>query len=170
MHDRWTESLHARLRSLAAKHLRRERKGGVLQPTALVHETYLQMRAGRPVGWRNRTHFYAVAARTLRRILVQHARRHAAQKRGGGWRRVSLREGLLQEGGPELDLVSLDDALGKLERESPEWAHIVELRFFGGLSELEIAHELAVTERTVRRRWEAARAWLKRELSRGRVS
>jgi len=166
-HGRWTESLHARLRAVAARHLRRDRDDALLQPTAIVHETYLQLRGGRCGPWHSRTHFCAVAARQLRQVLIQHARRRKASKRGGGWRRISLREGLLQTDGPELDLIELDEVLGRLERENRPWARVVELRFFGGLSEREVAAELGVTERTVRRRWEAARAWLKRELSSG---
>jgi len=165
----WSESLYATLRSLAARHLRGERPGSTLQPTALVHEAWLRLRAGAPVEWEGRGHLLAVAARQLRLILVQHARTRNARKRGGDWGRVTLAglESGSEEPEGQVDALDLEEALVALEREEPDWVRVVELRYFGGLSELEIAAELGVTDRTVRRRWEGARAWLARELRRG---
>jgi RNA polymerase sigma factor (TIGR02999 family) len=156
------------LRRLAASALRHERPDHTLQPTALVHEAYLRL-ADEPTGrWENRSHFLAVAARAMRRILVDHARRHNAAKRGSG--AVCLHLDDLEHAAPSeadaVDLVALDDALGRLSELDPRQARIVELRFFGGLSVEETAAIIDASPRTVRRDWQFARAWLKREMAR----
>jgi len=152
------------LRRLARGYMRWERSDHTLQPTALVNEAYLRLIEGAPVSWKDRTHFFAVASQLMRRILVDHARARNAEKRMGVGRKVSLDEAL---GFPEqkgVDLLALDEALERLEERDPRQARIVEMRFFGGLSEEEIASHLGISARTVRREWSVARAWLYKEI------
>jgi RNA polymerase sigma-70 factor, ECF subfamily len=156
------------LRRVAASALRRERTDHTLQPTALVHEVYLRL-ADTPDGqWRNRAHFLAIAARAMRRVLVDHARGHNAQKRGSGETPVPLED--VDVAAPmvdlDVDLVALDEALGRLGRLDPRQARVVELRFFGGLTVEETAEVIDTSTRTVKREWQVARIWLKREMSR----
>jgi RNA polymerase sigma factor (TIGR02999 family) len=156
------------LRELARSRLRRERAGHTLQATDLVHEAYGRLADQSRVNWRGRTHFFAVAAQAMRRVLVDHARQRGRQKRGGGAQRVTL-GGVKAPPGSELDLeelISLDRALKKLAALDERDARVVELRYFGGLTTREIADFLGVSERTVRGDWAFARAWLKKELSR----
>ena len=155
------------LRQLARGYLRRERGGHTLQPTALVHEAYLRLVDDSQIRWQSRAHFYGVAARVMRRILVDHARRQAAAKRGGLARDVPLEDvGTIAapDRGDPVELVALDDALLSLGRAYPRQSEIVELRYFGGLSTREIGEVMRVTERTVQRDWDFARAWLRRAL------
>jgi RNA polymerase sigma-70 factor, ECF subfamily len=152
------------LRRLAAWHLRQERPGHTLQPTALVNELYLVLFQGEPVEWQTRAHFFAVAAQQMRRLLIDHARARHADKRGGHQIRVSITEieGLAS---PEAaDLLALDQALGRLEALEPRAARVVELRFFGGLTEKETSEVLGVSIATMKRDWTFARAWLINEL------
>jgi len=154
--DRLFTVAYAELRRLAAAHLRREEPGHTLQPTALVHEAFLRMVGGTPNA-ADRSHFASIAARVMRRVLVDHARRRRADKRGGEWFRTTLATGV---GAVELDpdeLIALDEALETLDERQRT---VVELRFFGGLEEKDIGALLGVTERTVRRDWVKARAWL----------
>ena len=156
------------LRQLARGYLRRERGGHTLQPTALVHEAYLRLVDDSQIRWQSRAHFYGVAARVMRRILVDHARRQAAAKRGGLARDVPLEDvGTIAapDHGDPVDLVALDEALLSLGRAYPRQSEIVELRYFGGLSAREIGEVMRVTERTVQRDWDFARAWLRRALN-----
>lgn len=153
-------------RALAARHLRRERKDHTLQPTALVHEAYLRLIDQTRVNWQGRTHFFAVGAQAIRRILVDHARQRKRQKRGGGAGRVRLDEDLALAPQREEELLALDEALKKLAQLDPRQAQVVEMRFFGGLSVAEVASVLGVSKRTVEGDWTMARAWLFRELSR----
>ena len=156
------------LRKLAGSALRSERADHTLQPTALVHEAYLRLAEQPADRWNDRGHFFAVAARAMRRILVDHARSRNAHKRGSGVQILAL-DGIEVAAGapePELDLVLLDTALEKLARLDPRQARIVELRFFGGLSVEETAVIVDASPRTVKRDWQAARAWLRREISR----
>jgi RNA polymerase sigma-70 factor (ECF subfamily) len=151
---------------MAAQLLRSERSGHTLQPTALIHELYLRLEASAVPEWRSRTHFFAVAATTLRRILIDHARAHRSQRRGGQEIKVPLD---LVEAATVCsydDLLMIDEALGELERADPRAARVTELRFFGGLEEKEIAAELGVAEITVKRDWKFARAWLAAHLQR----
>ena len=152
------------LRALAESYLQHERPDHTLQATALVHEAYVRLIKQEEVEWQNRAHFFAVAAQAIRRILVDHARAHEREKRGGGRRRVGLDESVAAAPGRDLDLLALDEALEKLTRLSERQARIVELRFFGGLSLNEVAAFLGVSPRTVDGDWSMARAWLRRAL------
>ena len=165
--DRLLPLVYAELRQIAARALRDERGGHTLQPTALVHEAYLRMAGGENVPWQNRAHFLGCAARVMRNVLVDHARARRAGKRGGGGARVTLSEALGLADSRDLDLVALDDALTALAETDEQKARIVELRYFGGLGEVEVAEVLGVSERTVRRGWTMAKAWLRREMLRG---
>ena len=136
--------VYAELRRIAARQLRRERVGHTLQPTALVHEAYLRLVDQRQVGWQSRAHFFAVAAQIMRRILVDHARRHEAGKRGEGYAGVN-RRGARADGGQRDPILALDEALDRLEKVDAELARIVELRAFGGLTIDEAAHVLNVS-------------------------
>jgi RNA polymerase sigma factor (TIGR02999 family) len=154
------------LRRLAASYIRRERRGQTLQATALVHEAYVRLIGEKAQNWQNRTHFLAIAALSMRQILVQRARARKAAKRGGDPDRITLDERLLPAPGAEsrIDMVALDAALEKLAAIDPRQAKIVELRYFGGLSVEEVADVLEISAATVKRDWTLARAWLKREL------
>jgi RNA polymerase sigma-70 factor, ECF subfamily len=154
------------LRALAENYLRCERPDLTLQATALVHEAYLRLIKQEEVQWQNRAHFFAVAAQAIRRILVDHARGHARQKRGGDRERVRLDEEVAVLPERDVDLVALDEALVKLAELHPRQAQIVELRFFGGLSLRDVAEVLKVSPRTVDGDWSMARAWLRRALQR----
>jgi RNA polymerase sigma-70 factor, ECF subfamily len=157
------------LRRLAASYLRRERKAQTLQATALVHEAYVRLIGEKAHNWQNRTHFLAIAALSMRQILVQRARARKAAKRGGDPERITLEEHLLPSAPgqkqDEIDLVALDAALERLATFSERQAKIVELRYFGGLSVEEAADALDISPATVKRDWTLARAWLKRELT-----
>ena len=157
-------AVYGELRRLAARALRGERSGHTLQATALVHEGYLRLAAGTPPRWRDRSHFYAVAARTMRRILVDHARRRRAARRGGAARPVTLTEGALPAAPPVVDLLDLDAALEALARHDERKARVIEMRFFAGLTEAETAAALGVSAPTVRLDARLARAWLYRRL------
>lgn len=152
------------LRRRASSYLDRERAGHTLQPTALVNELYLRLIGRREVNWQSRTHFFAFAARVMRRILVDHARARGAARRGAGWITVTL-DGLEAGTERDFDLIALDQALEKLAALDPDQARIVELRFFGGLSATETAEALGIGEATVHRRWASARAWLYGQLA-----
>jgi RNA polymerase sigma factor (TIGR02999 family) len=161
--DKLTPIVYDELRRLAAHYMRGERSGHSLQTTALVNEAYLRLVNYKHMRWQNRAHFFAVSAQLMRRILVDHARRHNL-KRGGGIQHVSLEETAVI-GGRDEDLVALDDAMQALARIDPRKVQVVELRFFGGLSVEETAEVLKVSEVTVMRDWSTARAWLYREIS-----
>jgi RNA polymerase sigma-70 factor, ECF subfamily len=154
------------LRSLAARHLRSERPNHTLQPTALVHEAYLKLIDQTRVDWQGRTHFFAVGAKIIRRILVDHARQHKRFKRGGGAARVTLDDAVALAPQREEQILALDEAMEKLAKLDARQAQVVEMRFFGGLSVKEVAAQLGVSTRTVEGDWTMARAWLLRELSR----
>ena len=153
------------LRMLAGRYLRRERSGHTLQSTALVHEAYLRLVDQRNVQWQNRAHFFAVAAQMIRRILVDHARKTQAEKRGGQAPRLSLDEAIAVAQGRDVDLVALDDAMNGLAAIDEQQARIVELRFFGGLSIEETAEVLKISPATVKRDWVMAKSWLYREMT-----
>jgi RNA polymerase sigma factor (TIGR02999 family) len=153
------------LRRLARRYMARERPGQSLQATALVHEAYLRLLKDKQQPWQNRTHFFAIAANSMRQILVERARARAASKRGGSRVRVTMGEDIVAAAEPSIDLLALDEALTKLAGFDPQLARIVELRFFGGLSIEEAADAIAASPATVKRSWSMARAWLKRELS-----
>jgi RNA polymerase sigma-70 factor, ECF subfamily len=160
--------VYTELRVLAARYLRRERKNHTLQPTALVHEAYLKIVGQKPVDWQGRPHFLAFAAQAMRQILVDHARRHSATKRGGDRHFIALDDNLAIESTIEsnrnVDLLALEDAMTKLEKLDPRQAQMIELRFFGGLSVEEVAKVMGMSKRSVEREWTMVRAWLRREL------
>ena len=158
--DRMLPLVYEELRQLAAHHLRREQAGHTLQPTALVHEAYLRLTDQRNVDWKNRAQFIGLAAGMMRRILVNHARDRAAKKRGGGAQQVSLSLVESPSGRPDVELIALEDALGRLAALDPRKSRVVELKFFGGLTTEEIAEVLDVSAATVERDWTFARAWL----------
>ena len=163
--ERLLPVVYDELRNLAARYLRRERKGHTLQPTALVHEAFLKLVDQSRVDWQGRAHFFAVAAQAMRRILVDHARQHQAAKRGGDRERIVFDENLM--GGPPQteNLLALEDALVKLAQLDPQQARIVELRFFGGLNVAEVAEAMQMSKRSVEREWTMVHSWLRRELS-----
>jgi len=156
--------VYERLRELASAAMRGERDGHTLQTTALVHETYVRLAGGSAIAWQDRAHFLAIAARAMRRVLVDHARARGRDKRGGGWERVTLATSLPAEPAGAVEFLDLERALGKLAGEHPEIERVVELRYYGGLENEEIAEVLGVSTRTVERHWRFARAWLFREL------
>lgn len=160
-----TPLVYDRLHRLARAHMRGERDGHTLQPTALVHEAYLKLFDCRRLDWQNRAQFYGLAARIMRRILVDYARSRNYAKRGGGARPVSLDEEAILVPERSRDFVALDDALKSLEARDPRKSRTVELRFLGGLSVEETAVVLDISPRTVRRDWNMAKAWLYRELT-----
>jgi RNA polymerase sigma factor (TIGR02999 family) len=163
--DRLFPALYAELKRQAAGYLRGERAGHTLQPTALANETYLRLIGRRDFPWQNRAHFMASAARAMRSILVDHARRRRAQKRGGGREQVPLDATMALEDQRPVAFDDLDRALQDLARRSERQARVVELRYFGGLSTEETGEVLGVSPVTVKRDWATARAWLFRELS-----
>ena len=163
--DRLMPMVYGELRRLAAHYLNRERADHTLQPTALVHEAYMQLVDESRVDWHSRAHFFGAAARLMRRILVDHARARQAAKRGRGLK-VSLVEGLAQSAPPDLDLIALDDALNDLAALDPQQGQVVEMRFFGGLSIEETADVLAISPATVKRDWTTAKAWLRQRMKR----
>lgn len=152
------------LRRLAAHYMGKERLDHTLQPTALVNEAYLRLTAQPKIQWEGRVHFFGIAARLMRQILIEHARAHQAQKRGAFVAKVSLDEALNFSPKRSRELIALDDALKSLQRLSPRQSRVVELRFFGGLSAEETAEVLGTSPRTVKRDWNIARAWLHGEM------
>ena len=164
--ERLTPVVYDELHRLARRYMKGERSGHSLQTTALVNEAYMRLVDYERMQWQNRAHFFAVSAQLMRRILVEHARRHNL-KRGGGVQHLSLEEASLVGGDQDADLVALDDAMNGLARIDARKVQVVEMRFFGGLSVEETAEVLKVSPVTVKRDWRAARAWLYRELTGG---
>ena len=162
--EKLTPLVYEELRRLAGYYLRRERAGHTLQSTALVHEAYLRLIGQREVEWKNRAHFFGVAAQMIRRILVDHARARQTEKRGSNMPKLSLDEALGVPEKNEWELIALNDALDTLATIDPQAARIIELRFFAGLSIEETAEVLGVSLSTVKRDWATAKAWLFREL------
>ena len=162
--DELLPRIYTELRKLASSYLRRERQEHTLQATALVHEAFLKLVDQRAVRWQSRAHFFGIAAQAMRRILVDHARAHAAGKRGDGARHVSLDEALVLTSSPSADVLQLEDALTRLAILDPQQSRVVELRFFGGLTIEEAAEVLQVSTATVGREWTMAKAWLYAEL------
>ena len=168
--DEWTALLYSELRRLASYYMQQERGNHTLQATALVHEAYLRLIDQHGVQWKNRNQFLGVAATVMRRVLLDYSRGYQAAKRGGNVERVFLQEAAIASKSRPADIVALDEALTKLSEVDPQQAHLVELRFFGGLSIEEAAGVLAVSPATVKRNWNVAKAWLARELACGRES
>lgn len=165
--DRLLPRVYDELRRMARARLRRERPDHTLAPTDLVHEAYLKLIPSTGIDWQNRAHFFAIASRAMRNVLVDHAVRRSAAKRGGGQQALALDESSGATETPLDDLIALGDALARLEQLDPRQARVVECRFFGGLSLDETAEALAISPATVSRDWSFARAWLHRELAAG---
>ena len=164
--DELFEVVYDELRRIAHRYMQNERSDHTLQPTALVHEAYLQLVGWEDVTWQNRAHFFAVAARIMRQVLIESARQKKSLKRGGGWQKIVLDEAISfpTQGGKEFDLLEINDALEALSELDERQARIVELRFFGGLTYEETGHALAISPKTVQREWTLAKAWLRRRL------
>jgi RNA polymerase sigma-70 factor, ECF subfamily len=166
--DELVPLVHHELRKRAAAYLRRERPNHTLQPTALVNEAYLRLMGHRRVSWVNRAQFFGVAAQIMRRILVDHARdRHAAKRLGGV--RVTLDDAIGAAPPPDCEVLMLDEALRELGRLDERQARIVELKYFAGLSEEEVAAVLSLSRATISREWQSARAWMYRRMTIGRI-
>lgn len=163
--DELVPLIYDELHKLAHHYLRRERDGHTLQTSALVNEAYMKL-IDQQVTWRNRAHFFGIAAQAMRRILVDYARASRNTKRGGNQPRLALDEALDQAAERDADLIALDDALTSLAAFDPQQSQIVEMRYFGGLTIAETAEALSISDSTVEREWVLARAWLRRELSR----
>jgi len=164
--DRVLPVIYTELRELAQRELRRERPDHTLNATALVHESYLKLAQLEDLSWEGRAHFFGAASRVMRRLLIDHARRRAAGKRGGGAGHVALEDVVVAAREAPEELVALDEALGRLERIDPRQAAVVECRFFAGMGIEETAEALGISPATVKRDWSIARAWINRELTR----
>ncbi len=165
--DKLFPLVHSELRRIAQRQMSQERPGHTLQATALVNEAYLKLAGQQGFDWQNRAHFFAVCAQVMRHILIDHARAHARDKRGGGAVKVSLNEALVVAADQAGHFIALDEALRVLERLDPQKGQIVELRYFGGLSIEEAAEVMNISPRTVRREWQRAKAWLYRMMTEG---
>ena len=165
--DKLFPLVHSELRRIAQRQMSQERPGHTLQATALVNEAYLKLAGQQGFDWQNRAHFFAVCAQVMRHILIDHARAHARDKRGGGAVKVSLNDALVVAEDQASHFIALDEALRVLERLDPQKGKIVELRYFGGLSVEEAAEVMNISPRTVRREWQRAKAWLYRMMTEG---
>ena len=163
--DKLYPLVYDELRRMAHRFMKRERKGHTLQTTALINEAYLRLVEQKNVHWANRSHFFGISAQIMRRILVDHARQYAYLKRGGGAQQVSLDEAALVSKDRARELLLLNDALDKLAKLDPRRSQVVELRYFGGLSNDEIAELLKISANTVTRDWNMARAWIYQQLT-----
>ena len=157
--------VYKELRSLASRYLQKERQGHTLQPTALVHEAYVRLVGSAPLPINNRSHFFAIAAKAMRRVLVDHARHHQAGKRFGSQDKISLEDSPEPSVQPDVDVLALHEALERLANVNERQAKLVELRYFGGLTNAEAAEVLSVSVGTVERDWQIARVWLHRRLA-----
>lgn len=164
--DRLADEVYNELRRMARRYMKNERKANTLQTTALVHEVYLRLVDVTKVEWQERAQFFAMAAQMMRRILVDAARKRAAHKRGGMAAKVDFEETAVLSPTPDRSILALDEALTAFSQLAPRQAKVVELRYFGGLTEEEIVATLEISTRTVRRDWDLAKAWLIRELGR----
>jgi RNA polymerase sigma factor (TIGR02999 family) len=162
--DRLTDHVYGELRLIARRYMRNQRAGNTLQTTALVNEAYLRLIDVKNIDWQQRAQFFALCAQIMRRILVDAARARGSHKRGGGAVKVNIDETAVLVPERDSSLVALDEALEEFAKIAPRQAKVVELRYFGGLSEGEVAEVLKTSTRTVRRDWDLARSWLKREL------
>lgn len=165
--DKLFPLVHSELRRIAQRQMSQERPGHTLQATALVNEAYLKLAGQQGFDWQNRAHFFAVCAQVMRHILIDHARAHARDKRGGGAVKVSLNDALVVAEDQASHFIALDEALRGLESLDPQKGKIVELRYFGGLSVDEAAEVMNLSPRTVRREWQRAKAWLYRMMTEG---
>ena len=165
--DQLFQVAYAELRKLASGLMMGERSDHTLQSTALVHEAYLRLVDDTRVEWQNRAHFFGVAARAMRQILVDHARRRSAAKRGGGWQKITLDDSLGLETTSDVEILDLENALTRLGEMNERMARIVELRIFGGLKVVEIAHVIGLSRQTIHDDWRVAKMWINRELAEG---
>lgn len=165
--DKLFPIVHAELRRIAQRQMNQERDGHTLQATALVNEAYLRLAGQQGFEWHNRAHFFAVSAQVMRHVLIDYARAHARDKRGGGMIQVDLDDADVIAGQPAEHYIALDEALCFLEQVDPQKGRIVELRYFGGLSIEETAELLDISPRTVRREWQRSKAWLYRLITEG---
>ena len=168
--DRVFGLVYEELHRLATDLMRRERADHTLQPTALIHEAFLRLVGEARIEWQSRAHFFGIAARAMRQILVEHARRRAAAKREGGWERVTLDQTLDLKAAPEIKILRLEEVLTHLGEMDERMARVVELRVFAGMRIKEVAHVIGVSPRTVDNDWSVAKMWLTRELTEGRAS
>lgn len=159
------ELVYKELRVLASQHMQREKAAHTLQPTALVHEAYLKLVGGQKIDWQSRAHFFGIAARSMRQVLVDHARKRNAAKRGGGLKHVTLHSDVLADSDDGCDILDLHGALERLATMDPQLSKLVEVRFFAGLTLDEAAVALGVSRRKVAKDWSVARLWLMRELN-----
>jgi RNA polymerase sigma-70 factor, ECF subfamily len=159
--------VYSELRRLAGRYMNRERSEHTLQPTALVHEAYLKLVQNPPVEWQNRAHFFGIAAQLMRQILIDYARGHGREKRGGGQQVLPLEGAIVFSPEKSTELLRIDESLQRLTKLDPRQARIVELRFFGGLTVEETAQVMGVSPKTVKREWSMAKAWLHGDLKRG---
>ena len=157
--------VYSELHRISSSYLRKEYSNVTLQTTDLVHEAYIKLFGDQNLSWQNRAHFFAIAANSMRQILVDYARKKNAQKRGGDFTQISLFEGIILAEGSDDKIIALDDALTKLSLFDPQLSKIVELRFFSGLSIEETANVLNVSDSTIKREWNVAKAWLFREIN-----
>jgi RNA polymerase sigma factor (TIGR02999 family) len=169
-YDELLPKVYEELRVVAVHYMRLERANHSLQPTELVHEAFLRLAGQTEVQWKSRTHFYAIAAQAMRRVLVDHARAKRRQKRGGGIPNIPLEDSITIAGEPPVDLLALDEALSQFAEEDGRRARVVELLYFGGLNAKEAGHVLGVSARTVERDWTYARTWLFEKLGDGERS
>jgi RNA polymerase sigma factor (TIGR02999 family) len=163
--DEFLDLVYEELRALASRHMQREQVGHTLQPTALVHEAYLKLAGGQKVDWESRAHFFGIAARSMRQVLVDHARKRETTKRGGDLNRVTLHSQVLADSDEDCDILDLHAALERLTAMDPQLSELVEVRFFAGLTLDESAVALGVSRRKVAKDWSVARLWLSRELN-----
>jgi RNA polymerase sigma factor (TIGR02999 family) len=165
--NRLFDLVYDHLHRLASRFMRGERPGHTLQTTALINEAYLHMVDGSCIDWKDRAHFIGIAARVMRRVLVAHARRRMAEKRGGGWRKITLGSDLGFDLESHTELLDLDRVMTKLSEEDPRAADVVDMRVFGGMEVTEVGHILGVSERTIYKDWHFAKLWLSKELAEG---
>jgi RNA polymerase sigma-70 factor (ECF subfamily) len=156
--------VYGELRRIASRYLSKERKGHTLQPTALVNEMFVKFLGTTTIPWQSRAHFFGIAAKVMRRYLTDHARHHSAKKRGGTETIIALDERSIASQQKSMEAVALDEALNRLEKIDERRAKVVEMRFYGGMTEEEVAEVMGCSSRTVKRDWEFARAWLYGEL------
>lgn len=163
--DKLMPLVYDELRRLAGGYMRRERSDHTLQPTALVHEAYMRLVREKEVRWKNRSHFFGIAARLMREILINYAKAHNSAKRGGSMHKIALDDARILPREQATELIALDEALRNFEKDYPRQSRVVELKFFGGMEAKEIAEILQVHEKTVMRDWNFAKLWLFRELN-----
>jgi len=162
--------VYEELRRLAAARMAQEAAGQTLQATALVHEAWLRLFEGKNQNWQSRGHFFGAAAEAMRRILIERARRKMRLKHGGDWIAVNIEDIDIAETQPDEQILLIDEALERLRSRDPEWARIVTLKFYGGLTDKEVAEMLQITDRTVRNKWRFARAWLLEDIRKQTLS